>query len=40
MNGLTSKRGVIINMGSTSGTTGYPRYVDYNAAMAGAMASS
>jgi len=27
--------GVIINMGSTSGMNGYPRYADYNAAKAG-----
>ena len=29
--------GVIINMGSTSGLVGYPRYADYNAAKAGVL---
>jgi len=28
-------RGVIINMGSTNGMTGYPNYADYNASKAG-----
>jgi meso-butanediol dehydrogenase / (S,S)-butanediol dehydrogenase / diacetyl reductase len=32
---LSSGGGVIINMGSTSGMNGYPRYADYNAAKAG-----
>ena len=32
---LTGTGGVIINMGSTSGLNGYPRYADYNAAKAG-----
>ena len=32
---LKSGGGVIINMGSTSGMNGYPRYADYNAAKAG-----
>jgi NAD(P)-dependent dehydrogenase (short-subunit alcohol dehydrogenase family) len=32
---LASGGGVIINMGSTSGMNGYPRYADYNAAKAG-----
>src|SRR4030095_12688353 len=32
---LTGGGGVIINMGSTSGMNGYPRYADYNAAKAG-----
>jgi NAD(P)-dependent dehydrogenase (short-subunit alcohol dehydrogenase family) len=32
---LADSGGVIINMGSTSGMNGYPRYADYNAAKAG-----
>jgi meso-butanediol dehydrogenase / (S,S)-butanediol dehydrogenase / diacetyl reductase len=32
---LAGGGGVIINMGSTSGMNGYPRYADYNAAKAG-----
>jgi NAD(P)-dependent dehydrogenase (short-subunit alcohol dehydrogenase family) len=32
---LAAGGGVIINMGSTSGMNGYPRYADYNAAKAG-----
>ena len=32
---LEGSGGVIINMGSTSGLNGYPRYADYNAAKAG-----
>lgn len=32
---LSGTGGVIINMGSTSGMNGYPRYADYNAAKAG-----
>ena len=32
---LAGTGGVIINMGSTSGMNGYPRYADYNAAKAG-----
>ncbi len=32
---LAGRGGVIINMGSTSGMNGYPRYADYNAAKAG-----
>ena len=32
---LAGNGGVIINMGSTSGMNGYPRYADYNAAKAG-----
>jgi meso-butanediol dehydrogenase / (S,S)-butanediol dehydrogenase / diacetyl reductase len=32
---LAGTGGVIINMGSTSGLNGYPRYADYNAAKAG-----
>ena len=32
---LAGAGGVIINMGSTSGLNGYPRYADYNAAKAG-----
>ena len=32
---LAGDGGVIINMGSTSGMNGYPRYADYNAAKAG-----
>ena len=32
---LAGAGGVIINMGSTSGMNGYPRYADYNAAKAG-----
>lgn len=32
---LSGGGGVIINMGSTSGMNGYPRYADYNAAKAG-----
>jgi len=32
---LAGAGGVIINMGSTSGLSGYPRYADYNAAKAG-----
>jgi meso-butanediol dehydrogenase/(S,S)-butanediol dehydrogenase/diacetyl reductase len=32
---LAGSGGVIINMGSTSGLNGYPRYADYNAAKAG-----
>jgi meso-butanediol dehydrogenase / (S,S)-butanediol dehydrogenase / diacetyl reductase len=32
---LAGTVGVIINMGSTSGLNGYPRYADYNAAKAG-----
>jgi NAD(P)-dependent dehydrogenase (short-subunit alcohol dehydrogenase family) len=32
---LEGNGGVIINMGSTSGMNGYPRYADYNAAKAG-----
>ena len=32
---LAAGGGVIINMGSTSGLNGYPRYADYNAAKAG-----
>jgi NAD(P)-dependent dehydrogenase (short-subunit alcohol dehydrogenase family) len=32
---LAGVGGVIINMGSTSGLNGYPRYADYNAAKAG-----
>ncbi len=32
---LAGSGGVIINMGSTSGMNGYPRYADYNAAKAG-----
>ena len=32
---LAGNGGVIINMGSTSGLNGYPRYADYNAAKAG-----
>ena len=32
---LAGAGGVIVNMGSTSGMNGYPRYADYNAAKAG-----
>jgi NAD(P)-dependent dehydrogenase (short-subunit alcohol dehydrogenase family) len=32
---LAGNGGVIINMGSTSGMNGYPRYADYNSAKAG-----
>ncbi len=32
---LAGGGGVILNMGSTSGMNGYPRYADYNAAKAG-----
>ncbi|HTO77384.1 MAG TPA: SDR family oxidoreductase [Thermoanaerobaculia bacterium] len=32
---LAGAGGVILNMGSTSGMNGYPRYADYNAAKAG-----
>ncbi len=32
---LAGDGGVILNMGSTSGLNGYPRYADYNAAKAG-----
>ena len=32
---LAQGGGVILNMGSTSGMNGYPRYADYNAAKAG-----
>jgi NAD(P)-dependent dehydrogenase (short-subunit alcohol dehydrogenase family) len=32
---LAGGGGVILNMGSTSGLNGYPRYADYNAAKAG-----
>ena len=32
---LAGSGGVILNMGSTSGMNGYPRYADYNAAKAG-----
>ncbi len=32
---LAGEGGVIINMGSTSGMNGYPRYADYNSAKAG-----
>ena len=32
---LAARGGVIINMGSTSGMNGYPRYADYNCAKAG-----
>ena len=32
---LAGTGGVILNMGSTSGMNGYPRYADYNAAKAG-----
>src|SRR5262245_40010657 len=32
---LSGGGGVILNMGSTSGMNGYPRYADYNAAKAG-----
>jgi NAD(P)-dependent dehydrogenase (short-subunit alcohol dehydrogenase family) len=36
---LAGNGGVIINMGSTSGLNGYPRYADYNAAKAGGLES-
>jgi meso-butanediol dehydrogenase / (S,S)-butanediol dehydrogenase / diacetyl reductase len=35
---LAEGSGVIINMGSTNGLTGYPNYADYNASKAGVIA--